>query len=112
MVPGAEGAVASVGLRGSEMAHILDGIDLSSAKRGKTHDPQPIPPTWGKKKMELWKILSSKSIYIYESVILLNRVSLLSFKSNEDAESRPVYFSAHVWEHAFVGESRALRGTH
>jgi transposase len=35
--PGADGARASVELRGSELAMILDGIDLSSVKRGKRY---------------------------------------------------------------------------
>ena len=34
---GADGARASVELRGSELAMILDGIDLSSVKRGKRY---------------------------------------------------------------------------
>jgi transposase len=34
---GTEGVVASVELRGSELAMILDGIDLSSVKRGKRY---------------------------------------------------------------------------
>jgi transposase len=37
IVPGAEGGVGSVELRGSELAMILDGIDLSSVKRGKRY---------------------------------------------------------------------------
>ena len=37
LVPGADGSVASVELRGSELAMILDGIDLSSVKRGKRY---------------------------------------------------------------------------
>jgi transposase len=37
IVPGTEGARASVELRGSELAMILDGIDLSSVKRGKRY---------------------------------------------------------------------------
>lgn len=37
ITPGAEGASASVELRGSELAMILDGIDLSSVKRGKRY---------------------------------------------------------------------------
>jgi transposase len=36
-VPGADGACASVELRGSELAMILDGIDLSSVKRGRRY---------------------------------------------------------------------------
>lgn len=37
IVPGTDGSVASVELRGSELAMILDGIDLSSVKRGKRY---------------------------------------------------------------------------
>lgn len=37
LAPGTDGAVASVELRGSELAMILDGIDLSSVKRGKRY---------------------------------------------------------------------------
>lgn len=37
LAPGTDGAVASVELRGSELAMILDGIDLSSLKRGKRY---------------------------------------------------------------------------
>jgi transposase len=37
IVPGSDGAAASVELRGSELAMILDGIDLSSVKRGKRY---------------------------------------------------------------------------
>jgi transposase len=37
IAPGTEGAVGSVELRGSELAMILDGIDLSSIRRGKRY---------------------------------------------------------------------------
>jgi transposase len=37
IVPGTDGASASVELRGSELAMILDGIDLSSVKRGRRY---------------------------------------------------------------------------
>jgi transposase len=37
IVPGADGTRASVELRGSELAMMLDGIDLSSVKRGKRY---------------------------------------------------------------------------
>jgi transposase len=37
MLPGSDGSCASVELRGSELAMILDGIDLSSVKRGKRY---------------------------------------------------------------------------
>ena len=36
-IPPAAGSTASVELRGSELAMILDGIDLSSVKRGKRY---------------------------------------------------------------------------
>lgn len=37
IIPGSDGTRASVELRGSELAMILDGIDLSSVKRGKRY---------------------------------------------------------------------------
>ncbi len=37
IVPGTDGTRASVELRGSELAMMLDGIDLSSVKRGKRY---------------------------------------------------------------------------
>ena len=37
IAPGSDGKSASVELRGSELAMILDGIDLSSVKRGKRY---------------------------------------------------------------------------
>jgi transposase len=37
IVPGSDGASSSVELRGSELAMILDGIDLSSVKRGRRY---------------------------------------------------------------------------
>ena len=37
IAPGTDGAVASMELRGSELAMILDGIDLSSVKRGRRY---------------------------------------------------------------------------
>jgi transposase len=37
IVPGTDGKSASVELRGSELAMMLDGIDLSSVKRGKRY---------------------------------------------------------------------------
>lgn len=37
IAPGGDGKSASVELRGSELAMILDGIDLSSVKRGKRY---------------------------------------------------------------------------
>ena len=37
IVPGTDGKSASVELRGSELAMILDGIDLSSIRRGKRY---------------------------------------------------------------------------
>jgi transposase len=50
IVPGADGAIgtdgtrASVELRGSELAMILDGIDLSSVKRGRRYRRPNINP--------------------------------------------------------------------
>ena len=37
IIPGSDGSRASVELRGSELAMIMDGIDLSSVKRGKRY---------------------------------------------------------------------------
>ena len=48
ITPGADGAIASAELRGSELAMILDGIDLSSVRRGKRYRRPGAKPEQGK----------------------------------------------------------------